>query len=173
MKQGIFWNKVKPMKNGSSLLKIFVIAALVPCIITGCKPKHKEKTGVPDTDIHGAAQQSFPPPPTSGMEFTSKLMINFVERVNRQQGWMDGKFVEIDNSPISYLMGDSYTTIDAAFTIEDKNGDLFKNCLVSKQKYGDVLLQLKQGDHIRITGQAVSMATSEEWINVDSIQVLK
>jgi hypothetical protein len=160
--------KLISMKNKLSLLKIFVIAALVPCIITGCKPKHKEKAGASE-----AAQQSFPPPPTSGMEFTSKLMINFVERVDRQQGWMDGKFVEINNSPISSLMGDSYTTIDAAFTVEDKNGDLFKNCLVSKQQYGDVLLELKQGDRIRITGQAVSMATSEEWINVDSIQVLK
>ena len=161
------------MKNELSLLKIFAIATLISCIITGCKPKHKEKTGAPEADIHGVAKQSFPPPPSSGMEFTSKLIINFVERVDRQQGWMDAKFVEIDNFPISNLMGDSYTTIDAAFTVEDKNGDLFKNCLVNKQKYGNVLLQLKQGDLVRITGQAVSMATSEEWINVDSIQVLK
>lgn len=115
----------------------------------------------------------YPPPPTSGVEFSAKILINFPERVNRQQGWMDARFVEIDNSPIEELMGGGYTSIDASFTIEDKNGDLFKNCLVKKDKFGDQLLQLKHGDYIRITGHAISMATSELWINVDSIQVIK
>jgi hypothetical protein len=115
----------------------------------------------------------FPPPPTSGVEFSAKLLKNFPERVNRQQGWMDAKFYEIDNSPIDELMGDGYTSIDASFTVEDKNGDLFQNCLVKKDKFGDQLLQLKDGDYIRITGQAVSMATSELWINIDSIQVIR
>jgi len=86
---------------------------------------------------------------------------------------MDAKFYEIDNSPIDELMGDGYTSIDASFTVEDKNGDLFQNCLVKKDKFGDQLLQLKDGDYIRITGQAVSMATSELWINIDSIQVIR
>jgi len=126
----------------------------------------KEKSAATEKPI-------YPSPPTSGVEFSAKLLINFPERVNREQGWMDAKFVEIDNSPIEELMGGGYTSIDASFTVEDKNGDLFQNCLVKKDEFGDQLLQLKDGDYIRIKGQAVSMMTSELWIRVDSIQVIK
>jgi hypothetical protein len=155
-------------------LPLLIIIASVIFTIPGCKPKEKNASSVEKVfNVQQSVQQTYPPSPASGMEFTSELMKNFIERVDRRQGWMDGRFQEINNSPITELMGDNYTSIDAAFTVEDKNGDLFRNCLVEKEKFGDLLLRLKTGDRIRITGQAVSMATSEEWIKIDSIQVLK
>lgn len=167
---------------------VFLLCALcfVSILIGENLQKHSEQTSeaLPEKNLSqifkslktknaATKKPDYPPPPTSGVEFSAKLLINFPERVNRRQGWMDAKFYEIDNSPIDELMGDGYTSIDASFTVEDKNGDLFQNCLVKKAKFGDQLLQLQDGDYIRITGQAVSMATSEIWINVDSIQVIK
>jgi len=121
----------------------------------------------------------YPPPPTSGMEFMAKILKNFPERVDKQHGWMDATFWKIDNSPVKEIMGYDYAGTEfVAFTVSDKNGDWFGNCVGAKSKLGDQLIQLQDGDRIRIFGEAANMQKSDTgsfdvFLRVDSIQVIK
>jgi hypothetical protein len=130
-------------------------------------------------------QPVFPPPPTSGTEFSANVLKNFPERVEGapgtlegKLGWMDGEFIQISNDEIdSNDRFDTSTTV--GFTISDKNGDFFEHCYADKTKLGDLLLKLKDGNQIRVIGQAMSVlrpgtdATFDVWLRVDSIQVVK
>jgi hypothetical protein len=91
---------------------------------------------------------------------------------------MDGEFIQISNDEIgSNDRFDTNTT--AGFTVSDKNGDFFDCCYTEKHKFGDLLLNLRPGDQIRIVGQAMRLlrpgtdATFDIWLHVDSIQVIK
>jgi hypothetical protein len=128
----------------------------------------------------------FPPPPSSGVEFSTKLLENFPERfeipgtLEGKIGWMDGEFNSIDNL---YIENTPYLDIDKAtsvgFSIYDKHGDPFFNFYANKAQFGDFLLNLKQFAQIRIIGQARMVreagtdATFELWLRVDSIQIIK
>jgi hypothetical protein len=159
---------------------IFLIIALSAIAgslgLAGCKDK-----------IAANRKADYPPPPTSGMEFTANLLKNFPERVEGTPGtlegkfgWMDGEYFQTSSDEIdSYDRADFDTSTKAGFTITDKNGEFFEHCYVEKNKLGDTLLNLKSGDRIRIIGQAIMVlrpgtdATFDIMFRVDSIQVIK
>ena len=72
-----------------------------------------------------AKQPDFPPPPPNRVEFTPKLLENFPERVDRQQGWMDGRFTGIDNGVIKIEMGEMYVEQSLAFGVMDNEVNIF------------------------------------------------
>lgn len=84
-----------------------------------------------------AAEQKpvFPPPPASGMEFSTKLLENFQERVIDKKGWIDGEFLGINNDSIE---GDNLldTRSSVGFFISDRNGNIFLNCYANKAEWG-------------------------------------
>jgi predicted nucleic acid-binding Zn-ribbon protein len=131
------------------------------------------------TNSASTKKPDYPPPPTSGMEFMAKILKNFPERMDKQHGWMDATFWKIDNLPVKELMGDDADAAAfVAFTVSDKNGDWFENCVGEKSKLGDQLIQLQDGDRIRISGEAANMEKSDTgsfdvFLRVDSIQVIK
>ncbi|HTX20498.1 MAG TPA: hypothetical protein VMD27_01370 [Candidatus Aquilonibacter sp.] len=90
------------------------------------------------------------------MEFTSKMLENFPEKVMNQQGWMDGTFE--DFSAIG-LYGDDKDFL-LGFWIKDKSDDAFDDCVVFKKNPHDdqpapelaEVMNLKQGDRVRFFG---------------------
>ena len=117
---------------------------------------------------------NFPPPPPNRVEFTTKLLENFPERVRDKEGWMDGEFFGIENSPVETYLGSSLAKEIVAFGVYDKNFDSFRLCYASKADFGDLLLKLNFRDQIRILGKAQNLYFGEKlWFHVESIQVIK
>jgi hypothetical protein len=91
---------------------------------------------------------------------------------------MDAEFFEISNTEIE---GNNRldSSVQVGFEAFDKNGDVFDLCYTEKSKLADFLLNLRNGDRIRIFGQAMMIlrpgtdATFDAWLHVDSIQVIK
>jgi len=98
------------------------------------------------------------------IEFTTKLIENFPEKVDRKSGWMDAEFEELDNTWV-----DSKET-ELGFWIRDKNGDFYQKCYIEKRLPTDpsdpynydtkpndlvpTISNLKQGDTVRLVGLA-------------------
>jgi predicted nucleic acid-binding Zn-ribbon protein len=143
--------------------------------------------GLQDSEKNGNGKKpAFPPPPTSGMEFSANILNDFPERVEGPPGtlegkfgWLDGEFGDIENLEFDlyYLNFDARTMV--CFTVYDKNGNSFRRCYAEKSKFGDLLLGLKTFDRIRISGQAMMArqlntdATFDIFLRIDSIQVIK
>jgi len=119
------------------------------------------------------------------MEFTSKLLKFFPEKVEGSGGTLEGKlgWMDVDFDQISNIEIEGNNRLDSrvqiGFEVYDKNGDAFDLCYAEKSKLGDLLIGLKNGDKIRMLGQAMSVlrtgtdATFDAWFHVDSIQVIK
>jgi hypothetical protein len=116
---------------------------------------------------------AFPRPPTTGIELSAKLLENFPERVLYKQGWLDGQFYSLGGDD-GFLSKES-----VGFWIWDKDGDLFMYCFANKAKFGDLLLNLRRGDGIRIIGEAGMLSyegngdITKLYFRADSIQVIK
>jgi len=163
---------------------VVVIAVLCAVLFLNWK-KSNSVSGVKIASFNVPKPSQYPPPPAEGMEFMANVLLNFPERVENSGslegkfGWMDAEFSGIDNSEIeTYDRADFDTSTMAGFEVTDKNGVFFDHCYVEKDKLGDKLLSLKDGDKIRLLGQAVMVlrpgtdATFDIMFRVDSIQVL-
>jgi predicted nucleic acid-binding Zn-ribbon protein len=177
---------------------IFVLCALcfASILIGKNLQKHSDQTSGTKSDAplflqnlnekSAANKKDYPSPPSNGMEFTANILNDFPERVEGppgtlegKSGWLDGEFSEISNDEFGLYYLDFDTSTMVGFTVNDKNGNSFNRCYAEKSKFGDLLLGLKYGDRIRISGQAMMArelntdATFDIFLRVDSIQVIK
>jgi hypothetical protein len=102
------------------------------------------------------------------VEATTKLIRDFPEKFSGYGGWIDAKFIKVDSS---YL---GHPNACLGFQVEDKNGDEFYYCGVTKELtpengrfYNDngelvalksnplvgVVMSLNRGDKIRLIGK--------------------
>lgn len=106
------------------------------------------------------------------LEFTERLIKNFPEKVDQRQGWFDGRFLEVSSSMLEIYLSDS-VYISLGFRAQDSNGDTFNKFIARKKEFSDTLLALKKGQKIRVVGKVAGMGTSEHWILVDKIIIIK
>jgi hypothetical protein len=100
---------------------------------------------------------------SAGMiEYTTKLIDNFPEKVESQRGWMDAEFVEINSDKVDF------PEVRLGFEVQDKNNDFYYYCYAEKELPGNnlandisdyksnslipVITNLKNGDKVRLVG---------------------
>lgn len=127
------------------------------------------------------------------MEFTTKLIENFPERVNNKHGWMDAEFLELDK------FAGRYPEKDLGFKVLDKTGEQFSNCYIPKEWYGgnfvngtdyndkgtndaliSVVNSLRKRDKVRFVGlvevehvSSDSVSPPDCWFVVEKIEMIE
>jgi hypothetical protein len=101
------------------------------------------------------------------MEFTTKLIENFPEKVDDHNGWMDCKFAQLDSQWVN-------DHVELGFFVYDKEDDLYQFCFAPKvflpaqisnadelsnlptNPLIPVISSLKRGDKVRLIGKVVN-----------------
>lgn len=168
--------------NSMRTKRFFVLFVMAIAILEAACSRHNPKadaTPKPDIKIEQ-------PKPPIGMEFTANLLKSFPERVENKGslmgkiGWMDCAFGGISNDNITYYDRLDFDTSSlVGFIVFDKDGNCYDLCFSEKNRFGDLILSLKDEDKIRLFGQAVFVlrpgteATFDALFRVDFIQILK
>jgi hypothetical protein len=118
------------------------------------------------------------------IEFTTKLIENFPEKVDDQSGWMDAKFAELYDAEV-------YTRLELGFWVEDKNGDSYFKCFLEKEFHGNnfpldlsdtkpnplvsVITGLKRGDRVRLIGKVVpfSFYSDHRLFHIEKVEMIE
>jgi hypothetical protein len=85
-------------------------------------------------------------------KITSKEIETFGNDMLGKQVQMICRFGELDNTWVRLFLGPINSDRDVGFSVYDQKGDLFQYAFADKAKYGRALLNLKQGQEIRIVG---------------------
>lgn len=106
------------------------------------------------------------------IEFTPKLIENYPEKVDHQNGWMDAEFSSIGGAAKYH---EDFNDMLGFSVVAD--GSSYDHCVVVKNlstHIDDQIMKLKDGDKIRLTGHVVvpEGGRSQGWLMVDTVTVL-
>ncbi|HVU27548.1 MAG TPA: hypothetical protein VHG71_07395 [Verrucomicrobiae bacterium] len=113
------------------------------------------------------------------VNLTLNLIASSPQKITGKEGWLDGEFIKIDNTPLMLYLKSPRNLL--SFQVQDRDGNYYNNCIVNRKTPAlRELMKLKRGDSVRLKGKVMDLippnVDSEDgllWLQVDSIEIME